>query len=354
MKSYTLPSGELREPVRKAGKGTRTPDLLLTRQLLYQLSYPGADTRVVAIEYHAVSAPTITCDSLTKRFGDLVAVDSVSFEIPRGEIFGLLGPNGAGKSTAIGCLLGGLRPSEGSCQVFGFDCWSQRVEAHARLGALPSDFAFESALSGRQVIELFAHLRGIPYPAARADELAERLHADIDRPQQQLSRGNRQKIGLIQALAHDPEVVLMDEPTSGLDPLMQAEFLAIIGELRERGCSVLLSSHNLEEVERSCDRVAMIRDGRLFEVESVDRLLARAPKHVRIRFEGEMPAIDLLSAACGGSAVELVGDQFRLQIAGPIDPLIKELAGFTVADLEIERPSRDDTFVALYEGRSIA
>jgi ABC-2 type transport system ATP-binding protein len=299
-----------------------------------------------------VPEPTITCDSLTKRFGELVAVDSVSFEIPRGEIFGLLGPNGAGKSTAIACLLGGLRPSEGSCQIFGFDCWGERVEAHRKLGALPSDFAFESALSGRQVIALFARLRGIPFPTARVDELAERLHADLDRPQQQLSRGNRQKIGLIQALAHDPEVVLMDEPTSGLDPLIQAEFLAIIAELRESGRSVLLSSHNLEEVERSCDRVAMIRNGRLFEIESVERLLARAPKHVRIRFDGEMPAKERLSALTGNAEVELVGDQLQLQVAGPIDPLIKQLADFTVADIEIARPSLDDTFVALYEGRS--
>jgi ABC-2 type transport system ATP-binding protein len=296
-----------------------------------------------------VTEPAISCASLTKRFGELVAVDEISFEIPPGEVFGLLGPNGAGKSTTIDCLLGALRPSAGSCRLGGFDSWSERVAAHQKLGTLPSDFAFESALNGRQVLELFSRLRGIDYPAARANELAERLRADLSRPQRELSRGNRQKIGLIQALAHDPEIVLMDEPTTGLDPLMQAEFLRIIGELREAGRSVLLSSHNLEEVEHSCDRVAMIRGGRLFEIETVEALLARAPKHVRIHFDGASPSVAEFSALPGVHAAELVGDVMRLRVEGSVDPLLKLLAGFTVADIEIQRPSLDDTFVHLYE-----
>lgn len=294
----------------------------------------------------------VTCDHLTKRFGAIVAVDDLSFGIAAGEIFGLLGPNGAGKSTAIGCLLGGLRPSSGSSKLFGFDSWSERVDSHRRIGVLPSDFVFEDALTGRDVIGLFARLRGIDFPAARAGELAERLRADLDRPQHELSRGNRQKIGLIQALAHDPDLVLMDEPTSGLDPLMQAEFLAIVGELSDRGSTVLLSSHNLEEVEKCCDRVAMIREGRLFEIESIDNLLARAPKHVSVRFVGEGAAVSELEALAGVDSVEQVADQLKLLVSGSVDPLLRLLASHSIADLEIQRPSLDDTFVSLYEGRT--
>jgi ABC-2 type transport system ATP-binding protein len=297
-----------------------------------------------------MEAAVIQVDALTKRFGSLTAVEDVSLSVSSGEVFGLLGPNGAGKSTTIGCLLGQLRPTSGSASIFGFDCWRDRVSAHERIGVLPSDFAFEETLTGREVITLFSRLRGIEFPATRAGELAERLHADLDRPQRELSRGNRQKIGLIQALAHDPELLLMDEPTSGLDPLMQEEFLTIVAELSEAGRTVLLSSHYLEEVERSCERVAMIKGGRLFEIENVDGLLERAPKQVHVTFEGAAPDRSVFTSIAGVEGVEVADNGFAMRVSGSIDPLIKELALHSVDALEVARPSLESTFVALYEG----
>lgn len=291
----------------------------------------------------------IEINRLTKRFGTLTAVESITLTVDRGEVFGLLGPNGAGKSTTLSCLLGQIRPSEGSCSILGHDSWSSRRSAHSAIGVLPSDFAFEENLTGREVIALFSRLRGIDFPAARAGELAERLLTDLDRPQRELSRGNRQKIGLVTALAHDPEIVLMDEPTSGLDPLMQEEFLRIVAELRERGRTVMLSSHYLEEVEKSCDRVAMIREGKLFEVERVDELLARAPKHVAVRFADHAPPLAEISSIAGVEDVQVDGNAFEMRVSGSIDPLVKGISKYAIEDLEVARPSLEATFVELYE-----
>ena len=295
-------------------------------------------------------ASAIRVSSLSKHFGSLRAVDDVSFDVARGEIFGLLGPNGAGKSTAIGCILGQLRPTSGSCAIDGADSWGDRHAAHRSIGVLPSEFAFEDRLTGREMLALFSRLRGIDFPAERAAELAERLHADLDRPQRELSRGNRQKIGLIQALAHDPDIALMDEPTSGLDPLMQEEFLRIVDELRAAGRTVLVSSHYLEEVERACDRVAMIKDGRLFAVEAIKDLLARAPKLVTAEFEGPPPGVSALSAVPGVDHVEISANTVVMRVSGIVDPLVKALAQWHLRDLEIQRPSLEQTFVEMYEG----
>lgn len=207
-------------------------------------------------------------------------------------------------------------------------------------------------MTGRAVIALMARLRGHAIPIAAAEQLAERFRADLDRPQRELSRGNRQKIGLIQALAHEPDLLIMDEPTSGLDPLMQAEFLTLVNELRERGCTILLSSHDLAEVEHSCDRVAMIRSGRLLETETVSKLLSRTTKSVRIRLDRAPEAVGLLTAVDGVVLVAESGSELRLKVAGEIDPLIKALAHLQVRDLEIGRPSLEDTFVALYREES--
>ncbi len=286
-------------------------------------------------------------DGLSKVYGSLRAVDDVSLTVERGEIFGLLGPNGAGKSTTIGCLLGQLRPSAGSCAVFGADAWRERAAAHVRIGVLPSDFVYEDDLTGRAIVELFARLRGVEL-AGRHDALAERLQADLDRPLRDLSRGNRQKIGLVQALAHEPELVIIDEPTSGLDPLMQEEFLAIVGEIRASGRSVLMSSHNLAEIERSCDRVGMIRAGRLFEIELVEKLLERAPRHVHVKFSagGTAPGLERIDGVASVSAGD---DGVDLQVSGSIDPLLKALAAHRVDDLIVERPNLEQVFVDLYE-----
>lgn len=294
------------------------------------------------------TAPIVTTESLTKRFGSSRGIDEVSLEVEAGEVFGLLGPNGAGKSTTLRCLLGLLKPTSGSARIFEHDAWSDRVEAHRHIGVLPSDFAYENELTGRQVIDLFSRLRGGGEVGDRADALAERLHADLDRPQKELSRGNQQKIGLILALAHDPDLVIMDEPTAGLDPLMQEEFLRIVAELSTRGRTVILSSHNMAEVERACDRVAMISDGRLLEIASVDSVLERSPKEVHAVFAAP-PDPDRFAQIEGVSDVHVDGNALNLQVMGSVDQVIRAAAEHEIVDFVCERPSLEAAFVQLYE-----
>ncbi|MBI5310034.1 MAG: ABC transporter ATP-binding protein [Actinobacteria bacterium] len=289
----------------------------------------------------------IETDSLTKWFGRHRGIEDVSLSVERGEVYGLLGPNGAGKSTAIRLLLGLIRPTGGTGTVLGFDTWARRREVHRRVGVLPSEFAYEDGLTGRQVIEFFARLRGAE-AGSYADELAERLRADLDRPQKQLSRGNHQKIGLIQALVHKPELMMFDEPTGGLDPLMQEEFLRIVGELREEGRTILLSSHNMAEAERACDRVAMIHEGSLMAVETVDSMLARAPKHMRVVLDEPADEADFGSLT-GVSDLRIDGKVVEFDVTGEIDAVLRTITRGRVVDLVCERPSLEHAFVRLYE-----
>lgn len=289
----------------------------------------------------------IETDGLTKWFGKHRGIEDVSLAVDRGEVFGLLGPNGAGKSTAIRLLLGLIKPSGGSGSVLGLDVWRQRRQVHREVGVLPSEFAYEDDLTGRQVIEFFAKLRGAEV-GGYVDELAERLRADLDRPQKQLSRGNHQKIGLIQSLVHKPELLLLDEPTGGLDPLMQEEFLRIVSELRDAGTTILLSSHNMAEVERACDRVAMIHEGKLMAVETIDSMLARAPKHMRVVLDAPVDAADFVSLS-GVSELRVDGNVVELDITGEIDAVLRAVTRHRVVDLVCERPSLEHAFVRLYE-----
>ncbi|MGB0889418.1 MAG: ABC transporter ATP-binding protein [Solirubrobacterales bacterium] len=294
----------------------------------------------------------IETNDLTKWFGRHRGVEDVSLRVERGEVYGLLGPNGAGKSTVIRLLLGMLRPTSGSCSLAGHDSWGDRVRSHEHIGVLPSDFAYEDDLTGRQVLRLFARLRRTEL-SSRADELAERLKADLDRPQKELSRGNHQKIGLIIALAHEPDVLIMDEPTGGLDPLMQEEFLRIVDEIRGSGRTVLLSSHNMAEVERACDRVAMIHEGRLLEIERVDSLLERSPKDVLAVFTSPPRAEDY-SRLNGVSAVEVDGNSMRLKVRGSVDGVLREVAKHETTEFLCERPSLESAFVELYANGNTA
>ena len=206
--------------------------------------------------------------------------------VEAGEVFGFLGPNGAGKTTTIRTLLDLLHPTSGSARLFGLDSRNDSLAIRARVGNLPGDFSYDPRLAGRELVSFLAEVRGVR-DLDRAFQLAERFHADLNRPLGGLSRGNRQKIGLIQAFFHDPELLILDEPTGGLDPLMQEEFLELVGEERQRGTSVFLSSHELDEVQRVCDRVGIIRDGRLVAVEKVAELGSHlSPRIAGVRFTG--------------------------------------------------------------------
>jgi ABC-2 type transport system ATP-binding protein len=274
-------------------------------------------------------------------------VRDLTLTVEAGEVFGFLGPNGAGKTTTIRTLLGLLRPTAGSARILGLDIRRDSREIRARVGNLPGEFAYEPRMTGRELLRYAGALRGNG-DLAPAQLLAERLEADLSRRLGDLSRGNRQKIGLIQALWHEPELLMLDEPTGGLDPLMQEEFLTIVAERRAQGTTVFISSHDLDEVQRACDRVGIIREGRLAAVEDVGDMRARAYRSVTARFDGTidpselagLPAVDALQAC---------GDSVHFRVHGDLDPVVKALGRHTVRDLEITQPTLEELFLTYYE-----
>jgi ABC-2 type transport system ATP-binding protein len=288
----------------------------------------------------------IQTDRLTKRYGESRGIEELSMAIEPGEVFGFLGPNGAGKTTTIRTLLDLLHPTSGSARVFGLDSHSDSRAIHARLGNLAGEFTYDDRLRGREALELFAALRGV-CDLRRAEALAERFEADLSRRIGELSRGNRQKIGLIQALLHEPELLILDEPTAGLDPLMQEEFLAVVAEERERGATVFLSSHDLDEVQRVCDRVAIIREGRLVTIEDVAQMRQRAHREVTMRFAHPVDSGEF-QALPGVFAVRVDGDSIHFHVSGGIDPVVKAAARHEVRDLEVTRPTLEELFLTYY------
>jgi ABC-2 type transport system ATP-binding protein len=292
------------------------------------------------------SALPIETEGLTKLYGRDRGIEDVTFAVAAGEVFGFLGPNGAGKTTTIRTLLDLIHPSRGSARLFGLDSRRESVAIRARLGNLPGDFGYGRQSSGREALALLAKLRGVD-GFGRAEELARRFHADVDRPLGQLSRGNRQKVGLILATFHEPELLILDEPTGGLDPLMQQEFLALVAEERERGCAVFISSHELDEVQRVCDRVGIVREGKLIAVERMAELLGKACRKVTVRLAGP-DGLENLRALPAVEDLQIEGDRATFTVAGDIDPVIKALSSHHVLDLEAAHPSLEEVFLAYY------
>ena len=290
--------------------------------------------------------PVIRTEGLTKVYGEDRGIIDLSLECSKGEIFGFLGPNGSGKTTTIRTLLDLLHPTSGRAEIFGLDSRSQSRAIRARVGNLPGGFAYEKHLTGRELIELFARLRGIS-DLGRAEELAQRFDVGLDQPLKQLSRGNVQKIALIQALFHSPELLILDEPTSGLDPLMQAEFVRLLEEERGRGVTVFLSSHDLDEVERICDRVAIIRSARLVAIEDVHEMHRRAMRHFVVRFDQPVE-LEPFAALPGVQQLELVDGRLTFSVSGTADAAVKLLASYTLTDIEITHPSLEELFMTYY------
>jgi ABC-2 type transport system ATP-binding protein len=293
--------------------------------------------------------PAIETEGLTKLYGRHLGIEDVSFVVEPGEVFGFLGPNGAGKTTTIRTLLDLIHPSAGGARVFGLDSRRDSVAIRARLGNLPGDFGYGRQASGRMALQLLARLRRVE-GIGRADSLATRFHADLDRPLGQLSRGNRQKVGLILATFHEPELLVLDEPTSGLDPLMQEEFLTLVAEERERGCTVFISSHDLDEVQRVCDRVGMVRDGRLIAVERMAELLGKARRRVTVRLADDAK-LEELRALPQVSELEARDGAVTFKVAGDLDPVVKALAAHHVADIEAVHPTLEEVFLGYYQGQ---
>ena len=287
----------------------------------------------------------IEARGLTKRFGSLVALDDLSITVEAGEVYGFLGPNGAGKTTMIRCALGLARPTAGSVHVFGFDAWAEREEAHRRLSFVPGDFAPWPTLRGAEILDLLGRVRG-GYDAARRDELCDRFEFDPTRKGREYSKGNRQKIALIAALMVDVDLLVLDEPTSGLDPLMEIEFRSCIEEARANGQTVFLSSHLLSEVEALCDRVAILRKGRLVEVGTLEDLRKLNTQEVEIEFgTGSVPD---LSGVTGVRDVRAEGNRVTLRLKGVPNELVRELASHDVRALDIREPSLEELFLSYY------
>ncbi len=291
----------------------------------------------------------IYTQGLTKSYGRVQALFGVDLEVPRGTIAGFLGPNGAGKTTTIRCLLDLIRPSGGTLRVAGIDPQMDPVAVRSLVGYLPGELKLDDNLTTEQALRFFNSLRGKKAEWRFIEELADRLVLDIKRPIKNLSSGNKKKAGVIQALMHKPEILMLDEPTGGLDPLMQREVLRLIKEARDGGATVFFSSHNIAEVEAVADRVNIIREGIVAEVVDVSELLSRALRNVRVTFRkatdtkslGRIPGVELI-AKDNQTSVEL-------QITGDMEPLIKALGDYPIIDVQTARPSLEDIFMAYYD-----
>ncbi len=303
--------------------------------------------------------PAIRTQGLTKHYGrarrrpghgsgPIRALNDVSLEVEPGEIFGFLGPNGAGKSTMIRTLLGFLHATSGSATVLGMDVVEDSVALRRRVGYLPGGMAVYGALSGADSLDYYADLQ--QREPVRRDELAERLklsHADLKRRVRDYSRGMRQKIGVIQALQHDPELAILDEPTEGLDPIMQLAFYEILEDLQAAGRTIFMSSHYLGEVERICNRVAIIRAGHLMAVQHVDELLARRKRRISLRWRGAAPDLE---GVPGIEDVIVTRDRITATLSGEVAPFIRAIASPSLVDLLIEPARLEDVFFEFYAG----
>jgi len=294
----------------------------------------------------AAPAAAIRTQRLTKRYGTTLALDGLDLVVEPGEVYGYLGPNGAGKTTTIRLLLGLHRPTGGRAELFGTDAWRDPVRAHRRVAYVAGEPFLWPALTGAETLAYLARLRG-GTDAAYRDALVERFRLDTDKKVRALSKGNRQKVQLIAAFASRADLLILDEPTSGLDPLMEVAFRDTVGEARERGQTVFLSSHVLSEVEALCDRVGILRDGRLVEQGTLPELRHLSAQRVEITFAGTPPPLD------GLPGVRITGagrHTVRAEVTGSIGPLIERLADHPVVSLVSREPSLEEIFVHHYDG----
>ena len=292
----------------------------------------------------------IQVQDLEKFYGKVHALRGVDLEVKRGEVYGFLGPNGAGKTTAIRCMLDLIRPQSGSISMLGINPQEEPEAVKERVGYLPGELHVDENMTARQVFRFFNRLRGNRSDWEFIEELSERLKLELISPIKNFSKGNKQKIGIVQALMHKPELLLLDEPTSSLDPLMQQEVLRMLAEAQDNGATVFFSSHIISEVQTVADRVAIIREGKIVEVAVTADLLHRSMRQVRIRFQQPTEAEELYKIP----GVELIAKDdsmgILLQVEGQMDVLIKTLAKYPVNDFETKHASLEEIFLAYYNG----
>jgi ABC-2 type transport system ATP-binding protein len=288
----------------------------------------------------------IATTSLGKRYGDTVALADLDLQIKQGEVYGYLGPNGAGKTTTIRLLLGLHRPTSGHVELFGIDAWRDPVAAHRRVAYVAGEPFLWPALTGAETLEFLARLRGGTDVSYRA-QLVERFKLDTNKRVRALSKGNRQKVQLIAAFASRAELLILDEPTAGLDPLMEVAFRDTVAEAKQRGASVFLSSHILSEVEALCDRVGILRAGRLVDEGTLAQLRHLGAQTIEVAFDGPAPQLDGLQ---GVHATSAGPNALRLEVSGNVGPVIAALAAHPVVALTSREPSLEEIFLHHYDG----
>ncbi len=293
--------------------------------------------------------PVVETRDLTKHYGATVGLEGLDLTVEAGEVFGFLGPNGAGKTTTIRLLLGLILPTRGTARLFGRPAGESGVRR--RVGYLPGELVLDGRLGGRGMLDYLARLGGVRGIPARRGELCERIGLsddDLRRRTRDYSRGMKQKLGLVAAFEHDPDLVVLDEPTTGLDPLVREVVFDLLAETGRRGRTVFHSSHVLSEVDRTCTRVAVVRDGRQVAVRRIDEIRRDSVRRMVVRFAGEPPLGELETA--GARAIEREGRQLVLSVAGDLDPLLRVLARHRVEHLVFPEPSLEEAFVAYYRG----
>jgi ABC-2 type transport system ATP-binding protein len=296
----------------------------------------------------------IEVEALTKSYGSKRGITDVSFHVEEGEVFGFLGPNGAGKTTTIRLLMALLRADAGTARIAGLDYWQQSVEIKRLIGYLPGEPSLDPGLTGGQILEYFGNLRG-GVDQAYLKHLIKRLDLDPSRKFRQYSSGNKRKVVLIQAFMHRPRLLILDEPTNGLDPLNQQEFDRMVKEVRDEGRTVFLSSHILSEVEQTCTRVGIIREGQLVRVGGVAELKDIKRYEITITFANAVPA-EAFNRLSGVAQVETLADEHKLRLTmqGEADAVIKAAAHYAVITLTSHEPSLEDIFLRYYEGDGLA
>lgn len=292
----------------------------------------------------------IEISHITKDYGAGKGVFDVTFEVKQGEVMGFLGPNGAGKTTTIRQLLGFIRPDSGSLQILGRDCFLHADEIAKNLGYLPGEIAFIDSMSAAEFIRFAAQMKGMTHPG-RTKELLERFELDPRGKIRRMSKGMKQKLGIICAFMHDPDILILDEPTSGLDPLMQNAFVELLLDEKKRGKTILMSSHIFEEIEKTCDRTAIIRSGKLMSVERIESLKNSKRKTIILELEtyaeAKQFAEQLLTSL--GTNVSSDGNSVVLTVSGAIDPYLKLFSQYHVLDMDIRTPGLEELFMHFYD-----
>ncbi|WP_165997764.1 ABC transporter ATP-binding protein [Bacillus sp. Cs-700] len=288
----------------------------------------------------------IELNGLTKKFSNGKGIFDVTFSIPKGEVFGFLGPNGAGKSTTIRHLMGFMKPSKGSAMINGMDAWKDAARIQEKIGYLPGEISFLDGMDGMEFLKLVGGMRGMKQTDYR-DELIHRLQFDVKTPIRKMSKGMKQKVGIVAAFMHEPEVIILDEPTSGLDPLMQRIFIEIVMEQKEKRTTFLMSSHSFSEIERTCDRAAIIKDGKIVVVENIHDLQQKQRRLFDVTFASEEEAKLVKESKL--DVISVTENRAEIAVQGDYNQFIRALADYQIRNIDIHEQNLEEVFLNYYD-----